>query len=374
MKSSIRLFRVLGIEVGLDHSWFLVFALLTWMLASQVFPRANWRWTPGFTWTLATLTSLLFFTSVLVHEFSHSLAALATGVPVRRITLFIFGGIAELTREPSRALDEFLIAAAGPLASLILAAGFGVLWLIGHWLEVRSLTALGGWLGGINLSLAAFNLIPGFPLDGGRMFRAVIWGLTGNLARATRLAARLGQGVAYIFIFWGAWRVFRGGWMDGLWLAFIGWFLMSAATQSVQQVALRQLLAGFTARDVMTTDCPAVPPQLTLDVLVDQMIMPTGRRCFPVVEGDNLMGLVTLHRIKEAGRDRWPDTHVRDVMIPREEMVIARPDESLEVIFERMTSDGVNQMPVIDQQGRMIGLVARDHVLSFLRTRAELAA
>ena len=374
MKNSIRLFRVLGIEVGLDYSWFLVFALLTWTLASQVFPRANWRWSASFTWTLSVLTSLLFFTSVLVHEFSHSLVALATGVPVRRITLFVFGGIAELAREPSHALDEFLIAVAGPLASLLLAAGFGALWLLGHWLEVRSLTALGGWLGGINLSLAAFNLIPGFPLDGGRMFRAVIWGLTRNLAKATRLAAHLGQGVAYVFIFWGIWRVFHGGWIEGIWIAFIGWFLMSAATQSVQQVALRQLLAGFTARDVMTTDCPAVPPQLTLDILVDQINLPTGRRCFPVVEGDHLMGLVTLHRIKEAGRDRWPATHVRDVMIPREEMIVARPDESLEVIFERMTSDGVNQLPVIDQQGRMIGLVARDHVLSFLRTRAELTA
>jgi Zn-dependent protease len=374
MKNSIRLFRVLGIEVGLDYSWFLVFALLTWTLASQVFSRANWRWSASFTWTLSVLTSLLFFTSVLVHEFSHSLVALATGVPVRRITLFVFGGIAEIAREPSRALDEFLIAVAGPLASLLLAAGFGALWLLGHWLEARSLTALGGWLGGINLSLAAFNLIPGFPLDGGRMFRAVIWGLTRNLAQATRLAAHLGQGVAYVFVFWGVWRLFRGGWIEGIWIAFIGWFLMSAATQSVQQVALRQLLAGFTARDVMTTDCPAVPPQLTLDILVDQMIMPTGRRCFPVVEGDHLMGLVTLHRIKEAGRDRWPATHVRDVMIPREEMIVARPDESLEVIFERMTSDGVNQLPVIDQQGRMIGLVAREHVLSFLRTRAELTA
>ncbi len=373
MRNSIKLFRVLGIEVGLDYSWFLVFALLTWTLASEIYPRANWRWPPTFTWALAFLTSVLFFASVLAHEFGHSVVALATGVPVRYITLFIFGGVAQIGREPRRALDEFLIAAAGPLVSLILAAGFGTVWAIGHFLGIRSLMALGQWLGGINLTLALFNLIPGFPLDGGRMFRALVWGFTNSLDRATRVAARLGQGVAYLFIFWGVWRVYRGDWLGGLWVAFIGWFLMSAAVQNVQQVALRQLLAGFTARDVMTTDCPAVPPQLTLDVLVDQMIMPTGRRCFPVIEGDNLIGLVTLHRIKTAARDKWWETHVRDVMIPRDEMQVARPDEPLETVFERMTSDGVNQLPVMNEQGRMIGLVARDHVLSFLRTRAELA-
>lgn len=205
------------------------------------------------------------------------------------------------------------------------------------------------------------------------MLRAAIWGLTGSLDRATRIVGRLGQGVAYIFIFWGVWRVFNGDWVSGLWIAFIGWFLMSAASQSVEQVALRELLAGFTARDVMTTDCPAVPPQLSLDVLVDQLVMPTGRRCFPVMEDDNLIGLVTLHRIRGVDRERWRETRVRDVMIPREEMLVARPDEPLESILERMTADGVNQLPVIDEQGRMIGLIARDHILSFLRTRAELA-
>ncbi|NOZ27457.1 MAG: CBS domain-containing protein [Chloroflexi bacterium] len=371
MRNSIKLFRVFGIEVGLDYSWFLIFALLTWTLASEVFPKTNWP--SVFVWMLAVLTSLLFFASVLAHEFGHSVVALLTGVPVRRITLFIFGGLAQIAREPRRALDEFLIAAAGPLVSLILAMGFGMIWLFGLLLDIRSLTVLGGWLGGINLSLALFNIIPGFPLDGGRMLRAVLWGATGSLDRATRITARLGQGIAYIFIFLGVLWVFRGNWMGGLWIAFIGWFLMSAATQSVQQVALRELLEGFTARDVMTTDCQTVPPQLTLDVLVDQLMMPTGRRCFPVVEGDNLVGLVTLHRIKEVGRGKWEETHVRDVMIPRDEMLAARPDEPLGALFERMTSDGVNQLPVIDEEGHLIGLVARDSVISFLRTRAELA-
>jgi len=374
MRNSIKLFRVLGIEVGLDYSWFLIFGLLTWTLASQLFPKVDWRWSPAFTWTLAVVTSLLFFISVLAHEFGHSAVALLSGVPVRRITLFFFGGIAEIAREPRRAFDEFLIAAAGPLVSLILAVGFGTLWLFGFLLGVRSLTALGGWLGGINLSLALFNLIPGFPLDGGRMLRALVWGLTGSFHRATHIAARLGQGIAYIFIFVGILRAFQGNWTEGIWIAFIGWFLMNAATQSVQQLALRDLLRGFTARDVMTTDCVSVPPQLTLDVLVDQMVMPTGRRCFPVIEDDHLVGLVTLHRIKGARRDKWRETHVRDIMIPRDEMITARPDEPLEAIFERMTSDGVNQLPVVDEDGHMIGLVARDNVISFLRTRAELAA
>ncbi|MCD6289174.1 MAG: site-2 protease family protein [Anaerolineae bacterium] len=374
MKNSIKLFRVLGIEVGLDYSWFLIFALLTWTLASEVYPRSNPAWPSVFVWSLAVVTSLLFFASVLAHEFGHSVVALLTGVPVQRITLFIFGGIAQIAQEPRRALDEFLIAAAGPLVSFVLALGFGTVWLFGMLVHVRSVTTLGGWLGGINLTLAVFNLIPGFPLDGGRMLRAAIWGATGSLDRATRITARLGQGIAYIFIFWGVWRAFRGDWVGGLWIAFIGWFLMGAAAQSVQQVALRELLAGFKAGDVMTTHFPTVPPQLTLDVLVNQMVIPTGQRYFPVTQDGKLVGLVTLHRIKAAGRDRWRETSVRDIMIPRDEMLVARPDEPLEALFARMTTDGVNQIPVIDEQGRMIGLVARDHVLSFLRTHAELSA
>ena len=218
-----------------------------------------------------------------------------------------------------------------------------------------------------------FNLIPGFPLDGGRVLRAIIWSVTGDARRATRIAAGAGQIVAYGFIVWGVWQIFGGNWADGLWIAFIGWFLHSAAVQSVQQLAVQDLLAGHTAREALLTDCPHVLPRLTLDVVVDQVVGPSGRRCFPVMEGDQVYGLLTLQRITDVPRARWPDTRAEDVMIPLAELKTVRPDDDLVAVFERMAAEDVNQFPVLDD-GRFVGMVSRDTLLSFLRARTEPAA
>lgn len=372
MRNAIRIGKVFGIEVGLDYSWFIIFVLITWSLAGH-YLMVYQGWSPGFRLGLALVTALLFFFSILAHEFGHSLVAIATGTPVRSITLFIFGGVAQMTREPKRPLHEFLIASAGPLVSLSLAAAFGLAWVGGQTLGLRGLEALGAWLGRINLILALFNLIPGFPLDGGRVFRSIVWGLTGNLNRATRLAGAIGQGVAWLFILIGIWQVFSGNWANGLWIAFIGWFLNSAALSSVQQVALRDLLKGQTVRKVMMTDCPRVSPAQNLQELVYGSILSSGRRCFPVMEDGRILGLVTLHRIKEVPREAWPQTSVAQVMIRAEQLLKASPDEELYEVMERMSEDGVNQLPVVDQSGQWIGMVARDNILNFIRTRAELA-
>lgn len=372
IRNAIRLGKVFGIEIGLDYSWFIIFVLITWSLAGH-YLMVYQGWSPGFRLGLALVTALLFFISILAHEFGHSLVAKSVGVPVRSITLFIFGGVAQITREPKRPLHEFLIAIAGPLVSFGLAAAFGALWLAGRLSSVPGLEALGGWLGRINLILGLFNLFPGFPLDGGRVFRSVVWGLTGNLNRATRLAGAIGQGVAWLFILVGIWQIFSGNWANGLWIAFIGWFLNSAALSSVQQVALRDLLKGQTVRRVMMTDCPRVSPTQNLEQLVYDTILPSGRRCFPVMEDGQVLGLVTMHRIKEVPREAWPQTNVSQVMIPEAQLLKARPDEELYEVMERMSEDGVNQLPVVDQNGQWIGMVARDNILNFLRTRSELA-
>ncbi len=372
MRNAIRLGKVFGIEVGLDYSWFIIFVLITWSLAGN-YLTAYRGWSPGFRLGLALVTALLFFVSILAHEFGHSVVARTTGVPVRSITLFIFGGVAQITREPKRALHEFLIAIAGPSVSLTLAGVFGLVWGAGLLLDIRSLDALGGWLGRINLTLALFNLIPGFPLDGGRVFRSIVWGLTGNLRGATRIAGAIGQGVAWLFILAGIWQIFSGNWANGLWIAFIGWFLNSAATSSVREVALQDLLKGHSAREVMMTDCPRVSPTLSLEQLVHDAILPSGRRCFPVMEDGRLLGLVTLHRIKEAPRQEWPLTTVGQVMIPDARLLKVRPDEELTKVMERMTREDVNQMPVVDDSQQFVGMVARDNILDFIRTRAELA-
>jgi Zn-dependent protease len=208
---------------------------------------------------MGAVTALLFFGSVVAHELAHSLVSQAHGIPVRDITLFIFGGVAQISEEPKRARDEFLMALAGPATSLVIAALFGLLWLVSLPISLQ-LHALARWLAWINVSLALFNLIPGFPLDGGRVFRAIVWGVTGNLRRATQIATGLGRVVANGFIFWGIWQIFDGNWADGLWIAFIGWFLENAATASYRRVALQEMLASHTAREVMMTDLPAYRP------------------------------------------------------------------------------------------------------------------
>ena len=239
------------------------------------------------------------------------------------------------------------MALAGPAASLVLAALFYVLW----WLSLAlagPLHALASWLAWINLMLALFNLIPGFPLDGGRVLRAIVWGLTGDSRRATIIAAAAGRLVAFGFIFYGFWQIFGGNWADGLWIAFIGWFLDSAATQSVRQLAAEDLLAGHTAREAMLTDCPHVLPRLTLDVVVDQVAQPSGRRCFPVMEAGQLRGLLTLGQIAEVPRQRWPTTRVTDIMVPLDELKTVRPDDALAAILERMAAEDVNQFLVLE--------------------------
>jgi CBS domain-containing protein len=289
---------------------------------------------------------------------------------VRDITLFLFGGAAEIDGEPRRPRDEFLMALAGPVTSLAVAASFGFLRSVSLPFSAP-LHALSGWLAWINVGLALFNLIPGFPLDGGRVLRASVWGITGQWKRATRIATTVGRVVAYGFVIWGIWQVFLGNWADGLWIAFIGWFLQDAATTSYQQVAFRDVLSGHTAREVMMVDCPRIASDLPLDVVVERIVLPSGRRCFPVVEDDRVLGLLTLHRIKQVPREAWPATRVEQAMIPREELKTVRPDEPLVVVFERMTSEDINQFPVMDH-GQLLGMVARSNMLAFLRARAEL--
>ncbi len=369
MRNAIRLGKIARIQIGLDHSWFIIFVLITWSLAGH-YLMVYAGWSGGFRLALALVTALFFFGSILLHELGHSVVANALGTPVRAITLFIFGGVAAMTREPKRALHEFLIAGAGPLVSFMLAALFGLVWLLGRQQQILSVAAVGGWLASINLMLALFNLIPGFPLDGGRIFRSIVWGLTGNLRGATRIAAAVGQGVAWLFILLGVWQIFGGNWVNGLWIAFIGWFLNNAARSNVQQAALQDLLEGHIAREAMLTDCPHLPRRLTLDVATEQVVLPSGRCCFPVVEDGQLLGLVTVSSIAAVPQQRWPVTRVEDVMIPRAALNTVRPDDQLTTVFERMTTEDINQFPVMEH-GRLLGMVSRDTLFNFLRARTE---
>jgi len=371
VSGTIRLGKLLGIPLHLHYSWFFIFALVTLSLSAFYFPQLYPEWSRQLAWVVGLATSLFFFASVVAHELTHSVVSMRFGVPVKSITLFIFGGVARITREPLKARGELLMALAGPASSLVLA---GIFWGIALLTAPVSqpVNALAAWLARINALLAVFNLIPGFPLDGGRVLRSILWGATGNLRRATRWATLLGQGIAYLFILGGIILAYTtGDWVSGLWLAFIGWFLQNAASSSYRQAVLRDALTGITAAEVMTQDCPLVPPGLSVQGLVEGNVLHTGRRCFMVASGERLEGIMTLHHIKAVARPLWATTPVSQAMTPIEQVQTASPREDMVSLLERMDSQDINQLPVVEG-GKLLGIVARDSILKFIRIHSEL--
>jgi Zn-dependent protease len=369
-RHNISLGRILGIPIALDYSWFVVFALLTWILASSYYPGEFKGWSPPLYWLMGAVTAIMLFVSVLLHELGHSVVALWYKIPVRSITLFLFGGVAQIGAEPPSAVAELLIAIAGPIVSLTLAILFYAVQPLVAGTE--TLLGLAKYLAYINLTLLVFNLIPGFPLDGGRVFRAVVWKFTGDLRRATLIAATAGRFFAFLFIFVGVWQMFSGN-FGGIWIAFIGWFLDNAASAQVQQVMFKGQLAGHSVAQAMSTQCAAVPADLMLQQLVDDHILAGGKRCFLVDRGDQTVGLMTLHRIKEVPRPDWATTSAAEVMLPLEQLQRIDPDTELWAALQKMDRDGVNQLPVT-RDHHVVGMLSREDVITFLRTLRELGA
>ena len=334
-RNSLILGKVFGIPIELHASWFLVAALITWSLAVSYFPQEYPGWATMTYGVVGAVTAILFFGSVLLHELGHSIVALREKVPVRSITLFIFGGVAQIGSEPPTAGAEFRIAIAGPLTSLTLAGLSGLLSL--GLAASAPLAASLAYLARINLMLAAFNLIPGFPLDGGRVLRAVFWGLGSSLRTATRWASAVGRGVAYLFIFVGVGQMFLSGFLNGLWMVFIGWFLNNAAESGYQQVVLKDMLEGVTVSDVMTRQCVAVPGDLRLDRLIADHVLGAGHRYFFVAENGDIEGLITLQNIRSVPRDRRARLTARQVMTPVDELFQARVDEDVLTLLQRIT-------------------------------------
>ncbi len=368
--SGINIGRILGIPIYLHPSWFIIFALITFSLATQ-FASQHPHWSRAQHWSVGILTSLLFFGSVVFHELAHSVVALRYRIPVVSITLFVFGGLARIGREPASARQEFNIALAGPLSSYLLAVGF---WLLTRvFPSSEMLGALAGWLAQINLGLATFNLVPGFPLDGGRILRALVWGVTGDYARATRFASRGGQLLAYVLIVAGIWQSLTGGFVGGLWLAFIGWFLLTAAQESYAQVAIRGALEGLRAADIMSQELPSVSRSISLEDYVHELLH-TGRRCHLVVDNGQLLGMMTVHALNRVPRENWAITSVQAAMLPREQIRWAAPEEPVLGLLERMQSEDINQMPVLagGPPWRVMGIITRDSILRVIRARTEV--
>lgn len=364
--------RLFGIPIYLHPSWIFIFFLITWSLGMQ-FTQLHPHWTSAQHWTVGILTSLLFFGSVLFHELSHSVVALRYKIRVHSITLFIFGGLARIGRDPNKAIQEFNIAVAGPLSSFFLA---GLFYLLSRVFPSSEMVgALANWLAWINGSLAVFNLLPGFPLDGGRIFRAIIWGATKDFSKATRAAAASGKLIAYGMIAIGIWLAISRKEWSFLWYSFIGWFLLNAAQESVAQLAVRETLAGLRAADVMSHEVPTVSRDISLEDYGAEVLR-TGRRCHVVTTGDTLVGMMNVHTLNSVPRDEWAHTSVQAVMIPRDRILWAAPEEPLLRLMERLLTSDVNQMPVVsngtDGSSHIVGMISRDSILRVMQARAEV--
>lgn len=365
MGNAFNLGRLFGIQFRLHYTWFIIFALVTFSLVHPYWLR--WLY-----WVMGIVTTLLFFASVLAHELAHSLVGRVNGIPVKSITLFIFGGIALMSREAARPGAEFKMAAAGPACSLVIGGLFGLVWLFTSD-RVEPVAAMASWLAYINGGLAAFNLIPGFPLDGGRVFRSILWRVTNNYQRSTRIATLMGRGVGYLFILAGISIIFirRDAWFDGLWLAFIGWFLENAALASYRQAQWREAFQGFTAAQVMTSNFPVVPSNITISELVQGYVFPAGHQFFMVTDEGRLEGILTLRDIKLVSRLNWNITQVGEIMTPVSKLKVASPSQNVLSILEQMDESDINEMPVVSE-GRVIGLVARGDLVRLFQTRSRL--
>jgi len=371
VRHSWRIGKIAGIDIHIDSSWFLILILFTWTLATSYFPQKFPDW-PGLQhWIIGFVTSLLIFVSVLIHELSHSLVAISQGEEVRSITLFILGGVAQINEEPKRPLEEFLMALAGPLTSLALGLMAFILSLF-----VRSLSeplgAVVSYLALINVILAIFNLLPGFPMDGGRVLRSIIWKVTGDLRQATKIASRIGQGFAFLLIVIGILQILRGI-LTGFWLIFVGWFLHSAAVRGYQQVMVEALLKGVRARDLMTKEYETVPSTLPVQDLVDEYILKHKERVFLVQDDEVLKGIVCLEDVKGIPKENRASSAVADIMTPREKLQAVTPEDDGRSILKNLTSKNIHQVPVMEG-GQVTGIICRTDVLRYIQLKRDLGA
>jgi Zn-dependent protease/predicted transcriptional regulator len=373
---SFRIARVLGIDIRVHISWVLIFFLVLLSLADQVFPASYPQWSQQKTFIVSAIAAFLFFASVLLHELAHAIVALRFKMSVSSITLFLLGGVANLTKEPPSAKAEFLMAGAGPLTSLAI-GGLGLLvqqLVIENIDRVPSLQpveAVAGYLGFINIAVAVFNLVPGFPLDGGRVLRSIIWGLRRDRVAATRIAARGGQLVAALMVVYAGSRVIEGEAMSGLWLGLIAYFIYGAASQALQQERVSAAVGSVRVAQLMTTDFRSVPAGTSIGQLIRDVVLPHNLQAIPVVAHDRLVGLVTIADLRKVEQEQWATTPVDAVMTPVSELATIAADEQLVASLDRFGGGDLPLLPVVDN-GSLVGVLYRESVVGYVRMREML--
>lgn len=367
-----RLGSVLGFEIRIDHSWFVIFFLVLWSLSAGFFPQELPDRDRSVYLLMGTVATLLFFASLLAHELSHSVVARTKGIEVEGITLFIFGGMARTRMESEEPMDELLIAGIGPVTSFALGAlFFGISWIAGRAGWPPEAVQVAEYLGYINVLLAVFNLLPGFPLDGGRLFRAVAWKTTGDLTKATRWASTGGRWLGYALMAFGFLQTFGGAVIGGLWLVFIGWFLRGAADMSYQQHLVREALQGVQVRELMSADPVTISPHLTVEELVDGHLLRGRYQSFPVVDDGRILGLVTLDQVKGVSRDRWTQRRVSDIMLDTDRVAMVAPDEDMLEVMDRMRDSEVRRVLVASDDA-LVGIVSSSDVARWIQRVQDL--
>jgi Zn-dependent protease/CBS domain-containing protein len=368
----ITLFRLLGFEVRVDLSWIILALLVVWSLSVGFFPFQYEGLSTQTYWIMGIVGALGLFVSIIVHEFSHSVVARKFGMPMKGITLFIFGGVAEMGDEPPSARAEFIMAVVGPLSSILIALVLFILYIGGEAVGIpKSVNGVLAYLAGINILLAGFNLLPAFPLDGGRMLRSALWGMKKNLRWATRISSRIGAGFGVALIVLGFIRVLSGDFIGGMWFFLIGMFLQSAAKMSYQQLITRRALEGEPVRRFMKADPVTVPPSISVEALVDDYIYRHHYKMFPVVEGSQkLLGCVTTKRVKEVPRQDWVHRTVGEIATQCSPENTIEPQVDAMHALSTMNRAGYSRLMVVED-GRLVGIIALKDMLEFLSLKVE---
>ena len=389
MNKGLRIFRLFGIDIRIDWSWLLILLLVTWNLTTS-FSQFHPDWSTPLTIIISIIAALLFFASVLLHELAHSLVAKSHGISVNNITLYLFGGAANINEEPKSPGSEFLMAILGPLTSIILGVVLLFISGVGSTLQniedlqpnkiLQSFSAiktLAVWLGSVNVFLGLFNLLPGFPLDGGRILRSIFWAITDNLRKATRWASYFGQGVAWLLITSGIAMIFGlqipllgGGLVSGVWLILIGWFLNNAAIRSYQQLVIRDVLEDVLVRQMTKRNPPEVPADITIDALIEEHIMQTDDHAFPVMENGQLVGIVCLDDVRRVQRSERSTKVVADIMTPKPKLITLSPEDSANEALSLISQNAIRQIVVMDGQ-EFYGLLRRRDIVRFLQIQSD---
>lgn len=387
--SGFRLGKFFGIDIHIDWSWLLIFALVSWSLSSM-FREIHPQWSALTQWGLALLGALLFFMSVLAHELAHSIVAKARGIPVKNITLFLFGGVSNIQKEPTSPMGELLIAIVGPLTSFLLGGIFLALGIGNAFLSNVPMTNSSGllaqlgplntmfmWLGSVNILLGIFNLIPGFPLDGGRVLRSILWAITDDVVKATRWASVVGQMIAWLLILAGIFMFFGvqipllgSGVANGMWIIFIGWFLQNAAVQTYQKTVVQDILGDVPVERIMNREVPVVPANIKVDDLVEKHIMKTDNQAFIVFDNEKMVGLVSIDDVRKLSTEERQSAAVRDIMTPSKKLIVIAPNENASAALDRLQNQKIRQLPVV-QGNRIVGLLRRKDILRWLELQSQ---